>query len=713
MDMTAWWGALPRLLVMVAVLFVPGAAGVHLLGVRGIRGWSLGPLVAASVAGTGAVVCAMAGIRWDAGALAVSLGVFVAACALSGLLRHGQDADRTTWRGSPRRSPTVPQADGTASGRRGTASEEDTHASGGVPASWGDRGGRALAIVLPLAWLTTVLPVVAVSSPTSPIQQYDPVFHMNALWLVLRDGDASSFGGLTRMFGMDTTPATVPAGWHALVAPFASATSIVPTVNVFSLVVPLVWLVGMAALTGALLPGRRGAPALVVALAPTVVAFPTYLLTKYPAWPNALAMALLPSLIALGVSVLSGWRGVPARELLSRSGGQVVLFVFLLVGICLVHPLAGLSLALLGLPAVVVVLARRWSRLAHLRRGWLVAREASAVVAVVVAGWLGLQTVPGLADKLSTMTGAYQTVPNTDWYNPLKALVLWSIVDGDASPVLTDLQMVVAVLMAVLTVAGLVRCLRSRAGQYLAASWFGAWLLTLTTLMRSGPLLPLAGLWYMSSPRAMAVQAVVQLPVVAQGARAIKDLVLPPRRPGASATARHRRTRDLLLPVSVVVALVGGAAMAPLRDDLTWRVYSLDSPFVSVMLDPATEALAERASELLPADAVVLGDPFNGSAYLQVLGDREVVFPQLYFRESNADEDYLRLHFSQVTTDPKVCTILQRHGIDHAWIDADPWHAGADQALVSPGLYGVDLTRGFEVLATAGSVSLVRITACG
>lgn len=713
MDMTAWWGALPHLLVMVAVLFVPGAAGVHLLGVRGIRGWSLGPLVAASVAGTGAVVCAMAGIRWDAGALAVSLGVFVAACALSGLLRHGQDADRTTWRGSPRRSPTVPRADGTASGRRGTAPEEDSHASGGVPASWGDRGGRALTLVLPLAWLATVLPVLAVSTPTSPIQQYDPVFHMNALWLVLRDGDASSFGGLTRMFGMDTTPVTVPAGWHALVAPFASATTIVPTVNVFSLVVPLVWLVGMAALAGALFPGRRGVPALVVALAPTVVVFPTYLLTKYPAWPNALAMALLPALIAHGVSTLSGWRGVPVRDLLARAGAQAVLFVFLLVGTCLVHPLAGLSLVLLGLPAVVVVLARRWTRLVRLHGGGLVVREASAGAAVVVAVWLGLRLVPGLADKLSTMTDAYQTVPNTDWYNPLKAFVLWSIVDGDASAALTDLQMAVSVVIATLTAVGLVSCLRSRAGQYLLASWLGAWLLTLTTLMRSGPLLPVAGLWYMSSPRAMAVQAVVQLPVMAQGVRAIRDLVDPPARAGSSTTARHRRTRDLLLPTSVVVALVGGATMAPLRADLTWRVYSLDSSFVSVMLDPATERLAERASQVLPSDAVVLGDPFNGSAYLQVLGDREVVFPQLYFRESNTDEEYLRLHFSQISTDPQVCTILQRHGIDHAWIDSDPWHAGADQSLVSPGLYGVDLTRGFEVLATAGSVSLVRITACG
>jgi len=677
MDVTAWTGDLPRLLLMGVVLVVPGALGVHLLGLRGILGWALGPLVAASVAGAGAVICARAGLRWGAPVLVVGLAVFVVVCACVGRLFPA----RGEWRATEDRVGTPDH--------------------------------RVLALIVPVSWLAVVVPVMSCSTPASPIQQYDPVFHMNALWLILRDGNASSFGGLTRMFGMDTTTATVPTGWHALLAPFASATTIVETVNTFSLLVPLVWLIGMAALTAQLLPGRREAPVLVVALAPLVVEYPTYMLTKYPAWPNALAMALLPALIALGVAVATSWQGRERHAGENPVGRFAVLWVFLLLGACLVHPLAGLSVALLGLPAAVVALVRRWAHLTGKGRGQRAGAEVLVALLAAVGTPVLLMSVPALSEKLAAMTGAYQTVPNVDWYNPLKALVLWPIVDMQASTALVEIQLAVAVVVALLTLVGLAHSLRSRAGQFLLASWVGAYLLTLTTLMRSGPLLPLAGLWYMSSHRAMAVQAVIQLPIMAQGMRALWGSLSAVGQRPPSGHARHRRTRDLLLPGSLVLALVGGAATAPSRADLTWRVYSLESPFVSVMLTDATEDLASRADGLLPEDAMVLGDPFNGSAYLQVLGDRAVVFPQLYFRDSNVDEEYLRLHFSEIASDPQVCTILRARGIGYAWVDTNSWHAGADQALVSPGLYGVELTRGFEVLATAGTVTLVRITACG
>ncbi|MGO3797298.1 MAG: DUF6541 family protein [Pauljensenia sp.] len=677
MDVTAWLGDLPRLLLMGVVLVVPGAIGVRLFGVRGILGWALGPVVAASVAGVGAVVCAATGVVWGAPTLAAGFGVFVVLCAVAGR-RHSA-----------------------------RAGEHTAGAGAGAPSR------RALALVLPVSWLAVIAPVMARSTPASPIQQYDPVFHMNALWLILRDGNASSFGGLTRMFGMDTTSATVPTGWHALVAPFASATTIVETVNTFSLLVPLVWLIGMAALTGQLLPGRREAPVLVVALAPVVVEYPTYMLTKYPAWPNALAMALLPALIALGVAVATSWRGRGGRDGVGALVAHMVLWVFLLLGACLVHPLAGLSLLVLGLPAAVVALVRRWARLAGRGRGRRAGAEVLVALLTVVGTPVIVMSVPTLSEKLAGMTDAYQTVPNVDWYNPLKALVLWPIVDPQASGALVETQLALAVVVGLLTLVGLAHGLRSRAGQFLFASWVGAYMLTLTTLMRSGPLLPLAGLWYMSSHRAMAVQAVVQLPIMAQGLRALWALLRDAEQRPPREHARHRRTRDLLLPTALVLVLVGGAATAPSRADLTWRVYSRESPFVSVMLTDATEDLASRADELLPEDALVLGDPFNGSAYVQVLGDRAVVFPQLYFRDSNADEEYLRLHFSELTSDPQVCTILRARDIGYAWIDTNSWHAGEDQALLSPGLYGIDLRHGFEVLATADTVSLVRITACG
>ncbi|MCI1787975.1 MAG: hypothetical protein LKI58_07910 [Actinomyces sp.] len=696
-DATMVWGQwaadVPRLLVMAAVLFLPGSLGARLAGMRGPLAVAVGPLLAACTAAIGAVACGALGLRWDARTFAASLLIAIGACALCG---------------------------------RATRTDRSAPSSGAY------RWSAPLIGALALGWAAIAFPFMAQAAPGTPIQGHDTVFHMNALWRILVDGNASGFGGLTRMFGLDTTSTVFPAGWHALVAPFASRTTIVPVVNSFSALVPLIWLTGLAALAAAILPGTPALPALTVALAPLVAEFPTYMLTKYPAWPNALGMALVPALAALGLTGQRAVRLLPAgspgrRRSLATWAGALVVQV---LGICLIHPLAGLSLGLLGAGPAVVAIGRRWGRLARSGRSLRLWGEAVGALGTAAVLAVLAVAVPFLHERLARMLSAFQTVPNVDWYNPFKALSLWSIVDFEAPDRVWQGLLVAAVSVSVLTVAGAVEALRTRAGRLLVTAWAVASALTLTSLMRSGPLLGLAGIWYLSTHRTMAVQVVAQLPLMALGALAITSAAArvlspssarhrgQPGRPrrslptGAGASIRNVPLTMGLVP-ALLIPLAGGLVTAPQRADLTWRMYSTDSPFSTIALTDQTMALARRASELIPEDALVLGDPFNGSAYVQVLGDREVVFPQLYFRESNTDLEYLRLHFNEISTNPRVCSILRSDGIGYAWIDSDPWHEGADQSAVSPGLYDVDLRDGFEVLGQAETVSLVRITACG
>lgn len=716
---SAWAAGVPRLAAIAAVVFVPGWLGARLLGMRGALSAAAAPLLTAVAAAIGALICGAAGIRWGAPSLVVCLAVMIAACAL------GRTLAGRSW--------TTDETGSAARPRTGLSRLTAIH---------------PLVVVLPVAWLALVLPMAARMSPDTPIQGYDSLFHMNALWWILKDGNASSLGGLTPMFGQDTTSTIYPAGWHALVAPLASPATIVPTVNAFLLVVPLIWLTGLAGMARAVLPRVPVLPVLTVACVPLAAEFPTFMLTKYPAWPNALAASLVPALVAVAVEALRALRQEPtvsaARTAPADSTVPAVsadparprrwraalawgaMLAAVVGGACLVHPLAGASLALLAVAPGLVLVARRWvalERSGRTRRLWAEALGlwgACAALAVVVAA------VPFLRHRLAEMTVAYRTVRNVDWYNPLKALSLWSIVDPGAPAGVAALQMAAAVAVVLLTAVGVVAAARSRAGRPLVFAWTLALALTLTSLMRSGPLLPLAGLWYMSTHRTMAVQAAVQLPLMALGACVILRWGARARRPAGAHHSRGRgRPRPGSLPraddrsgtrglaAGLAIALVGGVLAAPQRADVTWRVTSTASPFETVVLTDATEALARRAGELLPAGARVLGDPFNGSAYVQVLGGREAVFPQLFFRDSNTDLEYLRRHFNEIATDPQVCRILDEDGIGYAWIDSDPWHQGADQAAVSPGLYGVDVGDGFEVLARAGSATLARITACG
>ena len=734
--MDTWISDFLRLCAHLALVFVPGMLAARLLGIRGLLCAALGPVFVGASVGVGAIAANLVGIAWTALAFAATLlflpliaalvGRAAGARAPLGLFSH----------------PSVPR------GEHVTAPIPLT-----LPVPHGSPLTPGLALVIPASWAATIVPVMARSAPTVPIQQYDPVFHMNALWSINHTGNASSFGGLTPLFGLDTTPTTVPAGWHGLLAPLSTPTTIVATVNTFSLVVPLVWIVAIAAMAGVLLPGRTSAPVLAAGLAPLLIEFPTYMLTKYPAWPNAWAMALLPAFIAWSVALVVAAQKVRGEDRRRFVAVWLPLWGLTLVGLCIIHPLAGLSLVVLGALPLIWVMMTRWRRLARGGQGERAWQESVVILAFVLVSLVALVAIPGLAAKLSSMSDAYASIPNIDWNNPLKAFVLWPIVDEHAPSVIGYLTWGISLIIGVLTVMGIAWCTRSRAGVYVLWAFMGAWLLTVTTLMRSGPLVSIAGLWYMSTHRAMAVQAIVQVVILAQGLRAL-GLVLGidgRDRPGQGdhgpvlggremgewlgfgplggrsssgereelvetvcVGSRPRRRLSIALPtvVALVAASFSGVAASPIRSDLAWRVYSPTSPFVSVMLDPGALRLARDVHRWVPEGATVLGDPVNGSAYVQAVGNRQVVFPQLYFRSSNADENYLRAHFSKLASDPQVCQILRRHNIRYAWLDDDRFHAGADQSWISPGLYGVDVSEGFEILARAESVTLVRITAC-
>jgi hypothetical protein len=137
-----------------------------------------------------------------------------------------------------------------------------------------------------------------------------------------------------------------------------------------------------------------------------------------------------------------------------------------------------------------------------------------------------------------------------------------------------------------------------------------------------------------------------------------------------------------------------------------------DSPGTGV-LSRGEQAFIERAGAMLPADAVVIGDPFNGETYFYTLTGRHVVYTQLGAPTSGSPaKELLRTGFNRLRTDKSICEALRMVGATHFYEDAPGAAHGSASLKRWPGFYHVPTDLGFEKIASADGRALYRITAC-
>ena len=79
----------------------------------------------------------------------------------------------------------------------------------------------------------------------------------------------------------------------------------------------------------------------------------------------------------------------------------------------------------------------------------------------------------------------------------------------------------------------------------------------------------------------------------------------------------------------------------------------------------------ERAGAMLPGDAVVIGDPFNGETYFYALTGRRVVYTQLGAPTAGSSaKELLRTGFNRIATDKSICEAVLKVGATHFYEDA-------------------------------------------
>ncbi|MGO1561768.1 MAG: DUF6541 family protein [Actinomycetaceae bacterium] len=695
----------PGLLSMAALVIAPGLAMLRVLGVRGVVALGAAAPVTFAVGSGGAVVCGFVGIPWGLPTVLVGMLLAVGVCAWLGrLLGTGP------W------------------GRR------DVVQPGPLPQ-----------VYLLLAVAATTLAGLAYAAALAngigdlarPSQVWDGVFHLSAIEAIREHGDASTFGGLVSLYDYGYAP-VYPAGYHGLVAvvPLLADASLAMNASIL-LAGPLLAL-SSAALVRAVWPGLPAAAAVAGGLSTAFLALPTGAVTQVAQMPYAYAHVLLPGVLALVVLAIRNLDSLARLLACALPAGVAAL------GLALVHGSAWFTLALLLGPLLLAVAVRSLARTVRVRRtrgqetdpradgsgaptGPARAMPVWGAAAWAAIGITALAALPLLREGALAVVRAFPRAGREDYEWILTSLLvdgpLRSFDDyGLGGPVSIG-----QVALLALVLAGGVVVWFLRAGRWLAVGLVSSAALTvLAAGPADHPLRVLAGPWYTEPSRLAAIIVVCAIPLasVAVGviarvasprATASVPAVAPRHLTGAAASGRRYGIGAGVAAALLVTLLVAtGGWRYELRRDHAVESFVPNHLAFRMLADDAELDLMRNAAEILPEDAVVLGDRFRGTPYFYSLGGVDVVYPHLAGPRS-ADRAYLLATIDQIGTDPEVCRIISDLGVTHFWTNTrkagkEPWQQmiplGADT------MYYLRPGEGFELIATAGTGELYEITAC-
>ncbi|WP_314213687.1 DUF6541 family protein [Pseudarthrobacter equi] len=669
----SWFDTVPQFVLAAALLFVPGLAVGAAARLRGFRIFALAPGISVSIVAIAAIVAPFAGVRWSLPPVLVITAILAGLAFVASVVVA----------------------------KKGTAVQ---------PHDGGNRrwvlGSIVLAVVL-AAFLVARRLVEAIGHPESFSQTFDNVFHLNAIRYILDTGSGSSLT-LNEMTGA----ASYPAAWHDLVSLLVSVGGggIPVSVNVINIVVAaVVWPLGCLYLARTVW-GKR--PAVILSagvLSAGFGAFPISLLDFGVLYPNFLAVALLPLVLAVSLEVL----GLSAVPIHSRIIGALFLLA-VLPGVALAHPSAAMAwIALMTPPAVFVYvrfLVRTWTS-ARGRTRWTAtaALMAMGVIAVVVVRILwDLVRPPAEAAFWPPVESSGQAIGEVIASSAIGRPVAWAVM--------------------ALTLVGIFVVIRS--GRQLW--WLGTYAVAafLFVVVSSFPADNFraywTGIWYNDPPRLAALLPLVTIPLATRGAVCAWELML--RGVTRSAGIAKRKTaaergkpfekgaRVPLATYMVVAGLIAVLALGVLtqrgsvrqaQDSMagSYRL-SADSPLIS----SDELELIDRLSEEVPEDAVMVGNPWNGSSLAYALADRKLI--QLHILSAVPDGTGALLNGPTPSKDdPAVCPAVQKLNIDYILDFGHREVHGRDS-----GYKGLDslIAAGMATLEDSeGDAKLYKLQLCG
>lgn len=551
----------------------------------------------------------------------------------------------------------------------------------GRPTEW-----TGLAAVLVAALVLLVRLVRQLDDPASISQTYDASFHLNAVRWIVETGDATPANVADFVSG---SGGFYPATFHALAAlqmQLTGASLEVAINGLWLALAAVVWPIGIVLLTRTLVGSSRAVLLSAGVLAAGLPAFPL-LLTHYGVlYPLLAGYAVLPVVLAFSVRALA--LGAESTSHPRRVNVPLLLGVALMLpGLVLMHPSAVVAWMAVTTPWVLIaagVLVRRAPRVlvkcawVVLALGWLAAVYLVTQASGTSVTWPVIRSVLGALRELALLTLAFdldrQAMP------VLVALLVW--IGGIAILVRRDLALDqrLALLAAPLVVGVL----------YVIVAAIG------DPAVRDAVTSP----WYSNTPRIVALAPLAVIPVGALGAQSLWRLLLRWREP---------RRGALWATVALVVMAVGVQSSAALGDayERVRAGYLFDDYARLVSADEAE--LLSRLDETVPEDAVIIGNPWTGTALAYALGERDVVFRHIV---SVRDPDVLLVIEELKDAEPgdEVCAALDRLDVEYV-LDFHPRELRGGRFQMR-GIEQLWLSDAAELVDQEGRARLYRVTAC-
>ena len=606
-----------------ALLVVPGAAICLAAGLRWRDAVVAGPALTLAVVAVGCAVTAATDVAW---APASAAGVALGALLCAGLL--GMAA-----RVSARRA---------RSGREELKEDDDDTTATATPPARRRWVGDLVVVVL--SFLPAVQFGIATRGLSAIPQYWDAFFHGAATRYIAETGNA----GLT-----DLAPVSQPENphfyypdtYHALTSLLlhlpgdgspGALNGMPGALNAMSAVTGVVFVLGVAVLTGRLCGGSRLAAVGAALVAASSWTFPFQVLGWGPLLPFALGVTVIPGLLLLGDRV--------ARAQQETAGADVVVPALLL----------GVGTA----------------------GAWSVHPSVALAAAIVVAGqaMAGLVVAPGLRPRLTVLGGFVLAALPAGAYAAWTLSVLaagvgdgaadfsWPRHMGVAGAVVTAFDhgpsAVSSVGMTVLMVAGLVAAVAVRQWRRPLAAivWalvvFGV-LYVLSAGFQGDWVRMFTGYWWDDMYRFAALLAVPTVVLAGAGVRA-----LIPRGSGRGTAARA----GVVLAVVCLVAVASGQALL-VREVRIWGYGA--GPAVTAEERIVLDELGE-----LYDGGVVLNDPFDGTTWVYALHSVPVMFPSPLSDDPVAqvggDRMALYTSINRYGFDPSITHEVQRQ--DVRWV---------------------------------------------
>lgn len=621
----SWFDAVPLFVIGVALLFLPGLVVAAAAKLRGVRALAVAPAISVSIVALSAIAAPFVGIFWSPlpvlALTAVVAGIaFGASVALTGKSTGiiARKVDRRPW-------------------------------------TW---GLAPLVAVVVAAVLIGRRLINAMGHPQSFSQTFDNVFHMNAIRYILDTGSGSSLT-LNSMTGA----ASYPAAWHDLVSLLVSVygNDIPASINIINVIVAaLVWPLGCIYLARTVWGNRPAVSMSAGVCSAAFGAFPISLLDFGVLYPNFLAVALLPSVLAvaldaLGLSVV----GIQSRLI------ALLLLLAVLPGVALAHPSAAMAWIALMLPPAIYVWARALARAIKLREG---RGRVVATAALVVAFVVGAVVIRLLWDLVRPPAEAAFWPPVETTGQAIGEVISSSAIGRP-----------VAWAIMALTLLGAYFTIRSPRQLWLLGIYaMAAFLFVVVSSFPAEEFrLYLTGIWYNDPPRLAAILPLVTIPLACRGAVAVWDLLLQGlgtwgqrsawfRAEGPVKPSRLSRPGTITVIVGTVMVLA--LTVATQRGNVRQAEESMAGSYrlseSSPLISSDEMTLLNRLPAEVPEDAVMVGNPWNGSSLAYALADRKLI--QLHILSAVPEGTAPLLHGPVPSKDdPNVCSAVNRLNIDY------------------------------------------------